>query len=116
MPRPIALSDRLRIPRFVVSGIGERNRARVHGISGALRHRRNDGAGIYAAGQKRVVQWLDAEPITRKKQRRLVAVIEREREHSAKPRYARFTPGLPRVHDHFRIAPRAERVTEGREL
>src|SRR5437660_12449761 len=62
------------------------------------------------------MQWLDAEPVTRQKQRGLIPVIQSEREHSAKPRHACLAPSFPCVHDHFRIASRAERVTECRQL
>ncbi len=69
-----------------------------------------------AVGQQRVVQRLDAEPVAREEQRLLVAVPQREREHAAEALDAALAPRLPRVHDHFGVAARAEGVPERRQL
>jgi hypothetical protein len=62
------------------------------------------------------VEWLDAEAIAGEEELPPLRVPDREREHAAQAFEATLAPLLVRVHDHFRVAVRAEPVAERFEL
>src|SRR5690606_8686829 len=59
---------------------------------------------------------LDPHPVAREKKGLPITIPDREREHAAKALHALGAPGLPRVDDDFRVAARAEYMTERLQL